>query len=352
MRCVVLAAYLAATGLCAPALAAPCPGNPNALGTSRTITIDPAQYARLGTLQYGQFPQLPLADREVVLTFDDGPVPQYTDSVLRTLASECVKATFFLVGRQAALFPEAVRRVHEAGHTIGTHSQNHPLTFDAMAMSLARREVEDGIAAVNNALGEGRTAAPIFRIPGLLRTNEVEDYLASRGLSVWSVDADADDWLRSATPDMVTAKLLSRIEKRGRGILLLHDVQPVTALALPQLLRSLKQRGYRIVHVVAQEPARQAPQLVASKQQQQQQQQQKKMQAERQGWPRIAATGPVTGLGFQQWGQPSVRRQGAPTVQRYARPNGQRYTVRSAPQVIRRYEIRNARPPARWTYVR
>ena len=359
MRCVVLAAYMAVTGLCAPALAAPCPGNPNALGTSRTITIDPAQYARLGTMQYGQFQQLPLADREVVLTFDDGPVPQYTDSVLRTLAAECVKATFFLVGRQAALYPETVRRVHEAGHTIGTHSQNHPLTFDTMAMSLARREVEDGIAAVNAALGAGGTAAPIFRIPGLLRTNQVEDYLASRGLSVWSVDADADDWLRSATPDTVTAKLLSRIEKRGRGILLLHDVQPVTALALPQLLRTLKQRGYRIVHVVPQGPVRQAPALVASKQQQ-------KMQAERQGWPRLATTGPVTDLGFQRWAQPSVQRPPAPTVERHGAPSVQRYTsvqrqpapsvqrptVRTAPQVIRRYEIRQTQTPARWTYVR
>lgn len=373
MRCVVLAAYLATTGLCAPALAVTCPGNPNALGTSRTITIDPAQYARLGTMQYGQFPQLPLADREVVLTFDDGPVPPYTDSVLRTLASECVKATFFLVGRQAALYPETVRRVHEAGHTIGTHSQNHPLTFDAMALSLARREVEDGIVAVNNALGDGRTAAPIFRIPGLLRSNAVEDYLSSRGLSVWSADADADDWLRSATPDMVTAKLLSRIEARGRGILLLHDVQPVTALALPQLLRTLKQRGYRIVHVMPQEPVRQAPPLMASKQKLQHRQD---MQAERQGWPRLATTGPVAGLGFQRWTQPSaqrspaptVQRYGAPTVQRYgdptvqrqpapavqrqAAPTVQRYTVRSAPQVIRRYEIRRTPPPARWTYVR
>ena len=370
MRCVVLAAYLAAIGLCAPALAGSCPGNPNALGTSRTISIDPAQYARLGTMQYGQFPQLPLADREVVLTFDDGPVPSYTDSVLRTLAAECVKATFFLVGRQAALYPETVRRVHEAGHTIGTHSQNHPLTFDAMAISLARREVEDGITAVNNALGDGRTAAPLFRIPGLLRTNTVEDYLSSRGLSVWSADADADDWLRSATPDSVTAKLLSRIEARGRGILLLHDVQPVTALALPQLLRTLKQRGYRIVHVVPQGPVRQPP-LMASKQQQPP----PKMQAERQGWPRIASTGPVTELGFQRWAQPSaqrppaptvqrygtptvrytastVQRYGAPTSQRHAAPTAQRSTVRSAPQVIRRYEIRQTRPPARWTYVR
>ncbi len=137
MRCVVWAAYLAMMGTCAPALAAPCPGNPNALGTARTIAVDPMQYARLGTMQYSQFTQLPLGEREVVLTFDDGPMPSYTDSVLRTLASECVKATFFMVGRQANQFPDTARRVFDAGHTIGTHSQNHPLTFDTMPFARA-----------------------------------------------------------------------------------------------------------------------------------------------------------------------------------------------------------------------
>src|SRR4051812_41661083 len=141
MRCVALAAYLAAIGLSASAWAAPCPGNPNALGTSRVLAVDPAQYGRLGTMQYSQFPQLPLADREVVLTFDDGPVPPYTDSVLKTLADQCVKATFFMIGRQASQFPETARRVYEAGHSIGTHSQNHPLTFDTMPLVRAQREI-------------------------------------------------------------------------------------------------------------------------------------------------------------------------------------------------------------------
>ena len=326
MRCVVLAAYLATMGACASALAAPCPGNPNALGTSRTIAIDPAQHARVGTMQYSQALQLPLAEREVVLTFDDGPLPPYTDSILRTLAAECVKATFFMVGRQASLNPEAARRVYDAGHTIGTHSQNHPLTFDTMALSRAQREIDDGVTSVKAALDD-RPVAPFFRIPGLLRTNAVEDYLASRGLSVWSADADADDWYRTSTPESVVAKAMSRIEKTGRGIILLHDIQPVTALALPKLLRELKARGYRVVHVVPQGRPAPKPPLVASKP--------APAQPEHQGWPRIASADP----GFQQWIEP----------RRYST---QTYTVRSSPRVVRRHDVRRARTTTRWIYVR
>src|ERR1700744_4338945 len=78
------------------AMAADCPGNPNALGVSRTIVVDPSEHTRLGSLQYPE--SLPLNDHEVVLTFDDGPLPPYTSRILDTLASECVKATFFMVG--------------------------------------------------------------------------------------------------------------------------------------------------------------------------------------------------------------------------------------------------------------
>src|SRR4051812_22930444 len=107
MRCVVLAAFLAMAAI-GPAYAAPCPGNAHALGTSRVLAINTQEYGRIGKMQYSQFPQLPLNDHEVVLTFDDGPLPPYTDSVLKTLAAECVKATFFSVGRQANQFPETL----------------------------------------------------------------------------------------------------------------------------------------------------------------------------------------------------------------------------------------------------
>jgi peptidoglycan-N-acetylglucosamine deacetylase len=145
--------------------AAECPGNPDAIGTSRIITIDPAQHARLGTMQYGE--TLPLADKEIVLTFDDGPLPPYTSRILDILASECVKATYFIVGRMARAYPDVLRRIYAEGHTIGTHSQNHPLIFDRMLFERAQNEVEEGIASVAAVLGNSKSVAPFFRIPGL-----------------------------------------------------------------------------------------------------------------------------------------------------------------------------------------
>src|SRR5262245_47377182 len=120
----VLPALLLSAALCGAAAAEDCPGHPGAIGTSRVIVVDPTEHARIGTMQYRE--TLPLADKEVVLTFDDGPLPPYTNRVLETLAAECAKATFFLVGRQSRSFPDMVRRIYNEGHTIATHSQNHP----------------------------------------------------------------------------------------------------------------------------------------------------------------------------------------------------------------------------------
>jgi peptidoglycan/xylan/chitin deacetylase (PgdA/CDA1 family) len=227
--------------------AAECPGNANALGTSRVIAIDPTEHARLGTMQYAE--TLPLADKEVVLTFDDGPLPPYSTRILDILASECVKATYFIVGRMARAYPSVVRRIYAEGHTLGTHSQNHPMIFDKMPIEEVQREVEQGIASNAAALGNPKAVAPFFRIPGLARATSVETYLRSRGLMTWSADFDADDWRHIQASELID-RALRRIEVMGRGILLLHDIQPVTALALPSLLKELKTRGYRIVHVV------------------------------------------------------------------------------------------------------
>src|SRR5438128_272803 len=90
--------------------------NPDALGVSRTIIVDPAEHRAIGAMQYHE--TLPLGDREVVLTFDDGPRPPNTEQILEILARECVKATYFIIGRNARQFPEVLRKVHDAGHTI------------------------------------------------------------------------------------------------------------------------------------------------------------------------------------------------------------------------------------------
>jgi peptidoglycan/xylan/chitin deacetylase (PgdA/CDA1 family) len=241
-----------ASGLLAglsPAMAGSCPGNPSALGTSRTITVDPATMPRIGTVQYRN--SLPLEEREVVLTFDDGPLAPYSTRILDALAAECVKVTYFLVGRMASADPALVRRIYNAGHSIGTHSQNHPLTFDQMDLPRIQREVSAGIASVQAAAGEPRAVAPFFRIPGLLRSQPVEHYLASKSIAVWSVDAVADDWYKQVTPEDIVTKAMSRLAEKGnRGILLLHDIHPATAMAVPMLLRELKAKGYRIVQAV------------------------------------------------------------------------------------------------------
>lgn len=237
------------TVVCACSAArAECSGNTDALGVSRVIAVAPAQHLRIGTMQYAE--TLPLADKELVLTFDDGPLPPFSNRVLDTLAAECVKATFFVVGRMARAYPKLVRRIYAEGHTIGTHSENHPGLFNEMPIARVQTEVEDGIASAAAALGSVGAVAPFFRIPGLRRGKAVETYLRERGLMVWSADFPADDWRHISASEIVNVAL-RRIEARRRGILLLHDIQPATALALPDLLRELKSRGYRIVHVVA-----------------------------------------------------------------------------------------------------
>jgi peptidoglycan/xylan/chitin deacetylase (PgdA/CDA1 family) len=229
------------------ASAADCPGHPDALGTSRTLVVDPREHPRIGTMQYPE--TLPLEDHEVVLTFDDGPLPRNSNQILAILAAQCVKATFFAIGRMAQAYPDGLRKLRDAGHSIGTHSQNHPLTMNKMPIERARQEIDDGIASAKASLGDDGALAPFFRIPGLLRADGVEQYLASQGIQIWSADFPADDW-HHISSSRVYDLAIKRLEEKGKGILLLHDIQARTVAALPRILATLKERGYRIVHVV------------------------------------------------------------------------------------------------------
>ncbi len=239
-------------GAIAAAQAAGCPGNPGAMGTSRVLKIDPREFPRIGTVQYQD--TLPLNDKEVVLTFDDGPMPPYTTRVLETLAHECVKANYFIVGRMARGYPDLLRRIAAEGHVIGTHSENHPLAFEKMPLRAVQQEIDQGFTSTAAALAGQGTVAPFFRIPGLLRAEHVEGYLRSRGMVTWSADVVADDW-KHITASEVVSRTVSRLDARGKGIVLLHDIQPATALALPHLLRELKRRGYKIVQVAPESAA-------------------------------------------------------------------------------------------------
>src|SRR6516165_2100594 len=232
----ILFVFMAVAGGSAWASTDACPGNPDALGTSRVLTISPSKFSEIGSMQYTQ--SLPLNDHEVVLTFDDGPLPPYSNIILDALASQCVKATYFLIGRMAHQYPSMVRRIYNAGHTIGTHSQNHPLAFERLPLRRVESEVEGGVASVDAALGDAKGLSPFFRIPGLGR--------------------------RSAAKTIVQ-RAMQRLEAKGRGILLLHDIHPATAMALPMLLKELKAHGFHVVHVVAAgDRPKFVPELVAS----------------------------------------------------------------------------------------
>lgn len=270
---VVVGCLLAAA---APAMAEPsCPGNPDAIGTSRTITVDPAALPRIGGMQYRA--TLPLEDHEVVITFDDGPLPPYTERILDTLAAHCVKATYFLVGEMARAYPKSVRRIYNDGHVIGTHSQTHPFKFDRLDTAEVAREVSRGIASVKAAVGDPRAVAPFFRIPGLRRSQTVESYLQEQAIALWSADEVADDWRRGVTARDIVRLALKRLEANGhRGVLLLHDIHPATAQAVPVLLKELKARGYRVVHAL---PAGVRPDSVP--------QDPTSFIAEHEGWPRV-----------------------------------------------------------------
>ncbi len=213
-----LAALILSAAAGSSAMAADCPGNANALGTSRTLVVDPTEHPRIGTMQYPE--TLPLQDHEVVLTFDDGPLPKHSKPIQDMLNAECIKATFFIVGEMANSFP--TRSARRGPPPYNWHPYpDHPLRMHKMTIEANRAEIDQGIASSAAALGDSSQVAPFLRIPGLLRSDAVEEYLASKGIMTWSADFPADDW-HCISGARVAQLAISRLEAHGRGVLLLH----------------------------------------------------------------------------------------------------------------------------------
>lgn len=231
-----------------------CPGNPKALGVSRVLEVDTTGGPKFGVFQYPT--TLDLEPGEVVLTFDDGPRAKTTLSIMRSLDAECVKATFFPIGRLAVEQRELLRELAAHGHTIGSHSWSHPYDIGRMKVDRAAWEIQKGFAASRYAIG--MPAAPLFRYPELNDPASVNAYLASRNIAIFSFDIGSDDWMRLSAPAIIR-KTLSRLQRRGRGIILMHDIHETTAAALPYLLAELRRRGYRVVHIVPRQPDAEIP---------------------------------------------------------------------------------------------
>ena len=226
---------------------APC-DKPGGLGLSRIVEIDTTGGPGFGFEHFKQYDFL--RDKEVVLTFDDGPWPENTPAVLRALADNCLKATFFEIGEHATWHPEITKQVVEAGMTLGSHTWSHkdlarnPYAKD---IELAKAEIEMGFSAVHNAAGA--PIAPFFRFPALQHPPELLAYMSERNIAVFSADFDSRDF-KMRKPEEVITSVMTKLEKHGKGIILMHDFRRATAEAMPELLRQLKAGGYKVVHLV------------------------------------------------------------------------------------------------------
>ena len=252
IRRIFLALCLATAGPAAAASASPSPAacaDPDALGTFRTLQIGDAP--ELGLKSYPQ--TLALADHEVVLTFDDGPARSTTPKILDALKAQCVEATFFLIGRNAAAAPALVRREIAEHHSVGHHTWDHPaVTLRGLTEVAALADIDRGMAADDTAgygAWSGEPRVPFFRFPGFGDTPALLDALKGRHVAVFGADLWASDWI-PMTPDAELALLMGRLRVAGRGIILLHDIKKQTAEMLPRFLSSLTAEGFHVVHIV------------------------------------------------------------------------------------------------------
>jgi peptidoglycan/xylan/chitin deacetylase (PgdA/CDA1 family) len=226
-------------------LAAPACNKPGALGVARTVEIDTTGGPGFGFEHFKQHDFL--RDKEVVLTFDDGPWLNNTPAVVKALADECVRATFFAIGKHATYYPEILRTVAAGGHSVGSHTWSHQ-DLSKKTPEEAKDEIEKAISAVKWALGDQYQEAPFFRFPALRHPPEMVTYLGERNIAIFSTDMDSFDF-KIRKPELIIKGIMAKLAKHGKGIVLMHDFQQGTAHAVPQLLAELKAGGYKIVHM-------------------------------------------------------------------------------------------------------
>jgi peptidoglycan/xylan/chitin deacetylase (PgdA/CDA1 family) len=245
-----------------PGTAAAGECGPDKLGTSRIVEVGTEGGLAIGFKTYPK--EIPLADHEVILTFDDGPEAATTPKVLDALAAECVRVTFFDIGRKVEATPELARREAVDGHNVAHHTYTHPQpTLRYMGDREARADILRGMIAVERAAygadfsaGEPKDLsglklhAPFFRFPGFADTPDLKAWFAANNVGIFSTDLWASDWIEM-TPQVELNLIMARLEAVKRGMILLHDNHQWTADMLPRFLRELKLRGYHVVHVVA-----------------------------------------------------------------------------------------------------
>ncbi|WP_019535701.1 polysaccharide deacetylase family protein [Paenibacillus ginsengihumi] len=186
--------------------------------------------------------------KQVALTFDDGPDAKYTPLILDILKEHDVKATFFVVGKQSEAFPDVLKRIHEEGHAIGNHSFAH-----ADLSKLSAAEVQEDIAAADEAIARivGASSA-LFRAPYGAESEAMRKHVADSGRQLVRWTVDTRDWAGTSPEEIM--ETVHRQLKPG-GIILMHSFGGKqgkldnTVKVLPQLIKDLREQGYRFVTV-------------------------------------------------------------------------------------------------------
>lgn len=185
----------------------------------------------------------PSGGKVIALTFDDGPWPTYTEAVLKVLASENVKATFFLIGRQVHRYPELTRRIRDEGHTLGNHTQGHAYSYRS-SPSVIRAQIVEAQAAIHQVAG---VRPEWIRPPGGSLTPAFTQQSSRAGLKIAMWTIDPKDWKRPPAGELVRRVVGSA---RPGAVVLMHDGggdRAMTVAALGPIIRELKKQGYTFV---------------------------------------------------------------------------------------------------------
>lgn len=201
------------------------------------------------TLAVASTTDIILRPGEVILTFDDGPRPGKTTEILATLRDFGVKATFLMLGASAQAHPALAQQVAASGHTVGSHTFDH-VDLGTLDRQAALDEIAKGERAVRLALaGGGQVLSPFFRFPYLSQTGFLRTNLMQGSMVILDVDIDSKDYYKD-TPETVVARTMARLDARGSGIILFHDIHQRTVQTLPLFLAQLQERGYSVVRLV------------------------------------------------------------------------------------------------------
>ena len=192
-----------------------------------------------------------LPPKTLLLTFDDGPHPRYTDEILAILKKYKLEAVFFEVGRNLGSFEKngdvkwtsasaASYRVMAEGSTLANHSYSHPL-LTKLDPAGYTREIESTDTLLRDI---EKSDPPLFRPPYGATNQAIADFVAAQKMKMMLWNIDSMDWA-DPIPKSIAQRVFDRIAQVGRGIILFHDIHPRAAAVLPELIETLEAQGYR-----------------------------------------------------------------------------------------------------------